>query len=301
MYSFIFRKLNEDPPREVARGTIAVVCVRRDPATGRDDRSADSRAIADKIEAAPAELLGCMTASDGYLPDRTAIESLQLGKLELLLAAVLAHNPFYSAKLRGAGVKPGLAYPARSLSPACRLRTSTSWWTIRQSTRLYGSNLTYPLKRTRDSTRQAARQANRFAGWIPGELGLDGRLLDRGLPVGGRRPARPGLLSVLVWSVSGFWVAFDGGGPYGLPRHSRRRDAQHRAPQDNPRKQVTVLCSTPSYALHLAEVAAEEKIDLTVEGPNDHGGRENPAAASVDPRPYRSNSGPAPGSSIITG
>ena len=57
VYSFIFRKLNEHPVREVARGTLVVACVRRDEATGRMTGVPIPQAIAGKIEAAPAELL----------------------------------------------------------------------------------------------------------------------------------------------------------------------------------------------------------------------------------------------------
>ena len=56
VYSFIFRKLNEQPEKEVARGTIAVACVKRDSATGRLTGVSIPQAIADKIEVAPQEL-----------------------------------------------------------------------------------------------------------------------------------------------------------------------------------------------------------------------------------------------------
>jgi len=58
VYSFIFRKLNEQPEREVARGTLAVACVKRDQPTGRMTGVAIPKAIADKIDVAPSELLG---------------------------------------------------------------------------------------------------------------------------------------------------------------------------------------------------------------------------------------------------
>src|SRR4051794_16524519 len=57
VYSFVFRKLNEQPPKEVARGTIAVVCVRRDSKTGRLTGVPIPEAIAARIEVAPPELL----------------------------------------------------------------------------------------------------------------------------------------------------------------------------------------------------------------------------------------------------
>jgi YbgC/YbaW family acyl-CoA thioester hydrolase len=56
VYSFIFRKLNEQPEREVARGTLAVACVKRDPSTGKLTGVPIPGAIADRIDVAPPEL-----------------------------------------------------------------------------------------------------------------------------------------------------------------------------------------------------------------------------------------------------
>ena len=57
VYSFVFRKLNEEPVREVARGTLAVACVRRDQPGGKMTGVPIPQAIADRIEVAPKELL----------------------------------------------------------------------------------------------------------------------------------------------------------------------------------------------------------------------------------------------------
>src|ERR1051326_3359001 len=56
-YAFVFRKLNEQPAREVARGTLAVACVKRDTASGRMSGVPIPRSIAEKIEVAPPEWL----------------------------------------------------------------------------------------------------------------------------------------------------------------------------------------------------------------------------------------------------
>ncbi len=54
-YEFRFRKLNADPPEEVARGALIVVCVRHE---GGHMKSANiPAAIAGKIEVAPEEAL----------------------------------------------------------------------------------------------------------------------------------------------------------------------------------------------------------------------------------------------------
>jgi acyl-CoA thioester hydrolase len=55
-YTFIFRKLNETPIREVARGTVVTACVTRDKTTGRMMAVPIPREVADVIQAAPSEL-----------------------------------------------------------------------------------------------------------------------------------------------------------------------------------------------------------------------------------------------------
>jgi acyl-CoA thioester hydrolase len=57
VYTFIFRKMNEQPVREIARGTLAVACVTLDKASGKMSGVPIPAAIADKIEVAPRELL----------------------------------------------------------------------------------------------------------------------------------------------------------------------------------------------------------------------------------------------------
>ena len=56
VYDFVFRKLNAQPAREVARGTLAVACVKRDKHGGKMKSVPIPKAIADKIEIAPARL-----------------------------------------------------------------------------------------------------------------------------------------------------------------------------------------------------------------------------------------------------
>ena len=57
VYAFVFRKLNEQPVREVARGTLAVACVKREVGTGKLSGVTIPRSIADKIDVAPSEWL----------------------------------------------------------------------------------------------------------------------------------------------------------------------------------------------------------------------------------------------------
>ena len=57
VYTFIFRKMNEQPVKEIARGTLAVACVTRDEVSGKFTGVPIPAAIADKIDVAPQELL----------------------------------------------------------------------------------------------------------------------------------------------------------------------------------------------------------------------------------------------------
>ena len=58
VYSFVFRKLNDPSQKEVARGTLAVVCVKRDDSTGQLTGVPIPLSIAERIHVAPAELFG---------------------------------------------------------------------------------------------------------------------------------------------------------------------------------------------------------------------------------------------------
>lgn len=57
VYDFILRRVNGQPPAEVARGSFSVACVRRDSANGRMSAVPIPENIARLIEPAPAELL----------------------------------------------------------------------------------------------------------------------------------------------------------------------------------------------------------------------------------------------------
>jgi acyl-CoA thioester hydrolase len=56
VYTILFRKLNEEPQREVARGTLIVACVKRGP-DGKMHGVPIPPSIADRIEVAPPETL----------------------------------------------------------------------------------------------------------------------------------------------------------------------------------------------------------------------------------------------------
>lgn len=56
VYTVIFRKVNAAPVHEVARGSLAVACIRKDAATGTMTSIPIPADIANRIEAAPPEM-----------------------------------------------------------------------------------------------------------------------------------------------------------------------------------------------------------------------------------------------------
>ncbi len=57
VYTIIMRKLNAEPPHEVARGSLAVACILKNPETGAMSSIPIPAHIADLIDVAPDELL----------------------------------------------------------------------------------------------------------------------------------------------------------------------------------------------------------------------------------------------------
>lgn len=203
-----------------------------------------------------------MMVASGCSPSRIAIEALQIRKLQTLLATVLAHNPFYSAKLQAAGVRAGLASLTDFVS---RVPFTDRWEIIEDQAKHspYGSNLTYPLERyTRFN--QTSGTTGRPVRWLDTQESWDWMVgcwtrVYQSADVG---PEDRVFFPFSFGPFLGFWVAFEAASRMGclaISGGGMRSAARLQILLEN---QVTVLCSTPSYAVHLAEVARDENLDL---------------------------------------
>jgi phenylacetate-CoA ligase len=195
-------------------------------------------------------------------PDHSAVEAHQLAKLRALLAELVPGNPFYSAKLRAAGLHPNLANLEEFFE---RMPFTLKEELVRdqQANPPYGSNLTYPLERyTRFN--QTSGSTGRPIRWLDTRESWDW-MLDNWAHV--YRAADVSAKDCIFFAFSfgpflGFWTAFESATRLGclcIPGGGMRSAARLRAILDTG---ATVLCSTPTYAIRLAEVAAEEKLDL---------------------------------------
>jgi phenylacetate-CoA ligase len=188
---------------------------------------------------------------------RGALERLQLEKLNRLLAAVRESNEFYRRKLAGCPER------LENLAQLSELPTTTKDELQPISGETFAANRTFPVEvytrchqtsGTRGRPLVVLDTPDDWQWWLDGwQFVLDAaEITDRDRA----------LLAFSFGPFIGFWTAFDavtargamvipGGGLGSLARVGLARQSQ-----------ATALFCTPSYALHLAEVAAEHNINL---------------------------------------
>jgi phenylacetate-CoA ligase len=196
------------------------------------------------------------SASADAASDRAALDALKLRRLRGLLEEILPHNRFYAAKL--ARVRHDVA----SLDDLAAWPFTTKEELVAVAEDGLPGNLTWPADRyvrfhrtsgTHGRPLPVLDTAADWHWWM--ECWTE--ILARG----GVGPGDRVLVASSFGPYAGFWSGFDGvvsrqalaiptGGMSSLARLELARSAG-----------ATVLLATPSYALHLAEVAADHKID----------------------------------------
>ena len=195
-------------------------------------------------------------------PGPEEIRKRQREKLQHLLETVLASNPFYREKLRAAS-------PPRGPLSLREFRRHVPFTKKRELLEdqirnpPFGRNLSFPLQRytrfnqTSGSRGEPLRWLDTAETW--------GKMLECWKTVYRRSGVRPGDRIFFAFSFGpflGFWTAFDAAQSLGtlcFPGGGQSSLGRLRAILDN---RVEVLCATPTYALHLAEVAAENDLSL---------------------------------------
>jgi phenylacetate-CoA ligase len=195
-------------------------------------------------------------------PSRSAIEADQLARLNSLLASLRAGNPFYSARIHTAGIDAHVSSLAEFFT---RMPFTQKQDVVedQQNHPPYGSNLTYGLERycrycqTSGTTGLPMYWLDTAESWA--------WMLDNWTRVyeAAGVTARDHIFFAFSFGpFLGFWTAFESAARLGclcIPGGGMGSAARLRTMLDN---NVTVVCCTPTYAIRLAEVAAEEKIDL---------------------------------------
>jgi phenylacetate-CoA ligase len=198
----------------------------------------------------------------GGLQSRTAIISGQMEQLRTLLAEIFPGNTFYSQKLNAVGV----TFDVSSLEDFSRRFPFTTKAELVEDQRInppYGTNLTYPLERyTR--FHQTSGTTGTPLRWLDTPESWDWMLENWGevYHAAGVDYHDRIYFAFTFGPFIGFWMAFEAGSRLGalcIPGGGMSSAARVHAIFDNG---ATVLCCTPTYALRLAEVAAEEKLDF---------------------------------------
>lgn len=194
--------------------------------------------------------------------DRRLIEALQLQQLRRLVATLRRSNPFYTAKLRDADLE-GDDWTLSDFTSRLPLTTKHEVVKDQADNPPYGSNLTFPLDRycrfhqTSGTTGRPIRWLDTAESWN-WMAGCWTRVYESA----GVGPADRVFFAFSFGPFLGFWVAFDAAARLGclcIPAGGMRTAARL---QTILAVEATVLCCTPTYAIHLAEVATEEGINL---------------------------------------
>ncbi len=194
---------------------------------------------------------------------REELEAGQLFRLKELLAEVLPRNPFWASKFRVLGIEAG---DVRSMEDFRRLPLVSKAELAQDQADhpTYGTNLTYPVSeysRLHQTSGTTTGQPMRWLdtpaswNWLMHCWAEIFRLIEL-LPED--RLAFPFSFGPFI----GFWAAFEGANRLGnlcLSGGGMSSQARLRLIEDN---RATIVCCTPTYALRLAEVAAEEGLDL---------------------------------------
>ena len=194
---------------------------------------------------------------------REQLEACQLKKLQELLNEVVPRNPFWSAKFQAAGVD---AAAIRSMDDFRQLPFSekAEFAQDQAANPPYGTNLTYPVSQYSRLHQTSGTTTGQPMRWLDTPASWNWfmqcwreifRLVDL-------KPDDRLAFPFSFGPFIGFWAAFEGANRLGnlcLSGGGMSSQARLRLIEDN---QATIVCCTPTYALRLAEVAAEEKIDL---------------------------------------
>jgi phenylacetate-CoA ligase len=196
---------------------------------------------------------------------RSLIEEHQLARLQLGLTRVLPHNRFYEEKL----LADRASFPLRSLVDLARFpfTTKRELAVDQELHPLFGSNLTYPLSeyvrlhQTSGTTGRPMKILDTQESW---DWWAD--CWTSVYRAAGVTRDDVVFLAFGFGPFIGFWSAYEGAkrlGALTVPGGGMDSVQRLRAMQEI---DATVLVCTPSYALHLAEVAQEHGLDMRLSG-----------------------------------
>jgi phenylacetate-CoA ligase len=196
-------------------------------------------------------------------PGPEAIRSAQLQSLNELLRQIIPANPFYTRKVVESSAPREYA-SLQEFEEQFPFTTKQELVKDQADHPLYGRNLTFPLDRY-SRLHQTSGTSGKPLRWLDTRESWE-CLTESWLEV--YRAAGVTERDVTYFAFSfgpflGFWLAFDAGERLGslcIPGGGLTTVGRLRTILET---NATVLCCTPSYAIHMAELARNENIDLS--------------------------------------
>jgi phenylacetate-CoA ligase len=194
---------------------------------------------------------------------REHITRHQIARARTLLREVLASNAFYQEKLRAAGFRDANDFTSLHDLPALPFTTKQDFVDDQSAHPPYGSNLTYALDRyqrlhqTSGTTGQPMRWLDTRESWA-----WWARCWGAVYRAAGMSERDRIFFAFSFGPFIGFWAAFAGAEEIGAMAISGGAQHSLQRVTNVMELRATGLCCTPSYALHLAEVAANDGIAL---------------------------------------
>jgi phenylacetate-CoA ligase len=195
--------------------------------------------------------------------DRFSLVEDQLARLRRLIDELLASNPFYSRKL----IKAGVTDSSRigGLGDLSRLPATTRQELTEDQalTPPFGANLSYDLDRYLRWHRTSGTQG-RPLHWLDTKESWDWVIAcwRSVLDAAGVTSRDRIFFPFSFGPFFGFWAGWDAATQIGALSFSGANQTSLQRLKTIIEFGPTVVCATPTYALHLAEVAEQEGIDL---------------------------------------
>ena len=191
------------------------------------------------------------------------LRAAQFERLKSLLAEVLPGNRFYAEKFAAAGIAPT---DLRSFEDLSRLPfTCKSQLAANQEAHPpYGTALSYPVEMYSRLHQTSGTSTGRPLKWLDTPESWEAILhcWMISFPFMGLTPRDRVFFPFSFGPFIGFWSAFEAASRFGalvIPGGGMTSTARLRFLLE---QEATVVFATPTYALHLAELAAKEGIDL---------------------------------------
>ena len=194
---------------------------------------------------------------------REDLDTHQMSRLQTLLKELLASNPFYGTRLRDAGFTD--ARMLRTLADVKLLPFTYKSQLVEDQEEHppFGTNLTFPFDRY-IHLHQTSGTTGKPLRWLDTPESWDwwARCWAAVYYAAGITSEDRIFFAFSFGPFIGFWAAWAGSKKIGALAISGGAQDSYQRLKNLIALQATVLCCTPSYALHLAEVARKENIDL---------------------------------------